>query len=596
MPAALTEQLIEIARAAEAAGHGAKTKVYAEAAKRLGMSVPTLLKHLKSVAPAKARKRRSDAGNHALSRDEALLIAATVEETRRLTGTGEIRLEDCIAVLRENHKIRAAHVDTVNGEEVPLSLSAIRRALQHYGLHPDQLAQPSASTRMQSEHPNHVWQLDASISRQYYLADSGTELMDASVYYRGKPDNFLRINDRRIVRYAITDHCSGHVLLFYVLRAESALNVVSALIYAMTARDGIAMHGIPRVLYVDKGTYSATLQAFCDALGIELIAHAAGNARATGQVECSHNLIETTFEAPLKLRRPVMSIDEINALVVAWCAHFNATRLHSRTRATRRDGWLRITREQLRIAPRVEVLRLLATTTPKTCTVRDLRIKFRGAVWDVSALPGVLNGAKLQVALNPFDDAGTVRILVTGEDGRAAHYLAPRIQLNEWGFEAHAPVIGKDFGAMPETPADAARKEIERLAMQAQTDAEAAANRKAKRLPFGGDIDPTKHWREVAITPHLPRAGTPSEITAPAVIAPRPDVPAERPVYEAPQLDHTAMAVALKRRVEQRGAEWTALLYQQMATRWPNGVTEEQLDDCAVQLLRGGLRIAGGAA
>ena len=101
MPAALTEQLIEIARAAEAAGHGAKTRIYVEAAARLGMSVPTLLKKLKSVTTMKPRKRRTDAGKFALTRDEAMLIASTVEYTRRETGTGEARLEDVIEVLRD---------------------------------------------------------------------------------------------------------------------------------------------------------------------------------------------------------------------------------------------------------------------------------------------------------------------------------------------------------------------------------------------------------------------------------------------------------------------------------------------------------------
>lgn len=596
MPAALTEQLIEVARAAEAAGHGAKTKVYTEAAKRLGMSLPTLLKKLKQVALIKPRKKRSDAGQHALTRDEAMLVAATVEETRRLTGTGEIRLEDCLAVLRANDKISAGTVDEETGEFTPLSLSAIRRALQHYGLHPEQLAQPSASTRLQSEHPNHCWQIDASISRQWYLADSGTEVMDASVYYRGKPQNFIAVNDRRIIRYAISDHCSGHVRIFYVLRAESALNVVSALIHAMTPCEGVVMHGLPLIVYMDLGTKSATVETFCAALDIQVIAHARGNARATGQVECSHDLIETSFEAPLKLRKPVISIEEMNQLADQWCRHFNAMREHTRTGMTRRDGWLRITPAQLRIAPSVQILKLLATATPKTCTVRDLRIKFRGEVWDVSQLPGVLNGGKLQVTINPFDDANTVRILVTGEDGRPSHFLAPRIVINDWGFEANAPRIGKEFRAMPDTAADAARKEIERLAMQVATDAEAVAARKAKRVAFGGEIDPTKHWREAAIAPHIPRAGTPSTIEAIPIIAPQPDVPAEQPVYIAPLLDHTAMAVALKRRVEQRGGTWSAVLYQQMALRWPAGVTEEQLDDCAVQLLRGGLRIAGGAA
>jgi hypothetical protein len=596
MAAALNEQLQEIARAAEAAGFGKQTLIYTAAARRLGMSVATLLKKLETVRVRKERQRRKDAGNSALSQDEMKTIAATLVETIRLTGTGAVNLEECIKHLRTNGKIRATVVDRSTGEETPLSLSAIRRALANAGLHPEQLAQPHASTRMQSLHPNHVWEIDASVSRQWYLADSGTEVMDASVYYRGKPANFISINDRRIIRYSITDHTSGHTLLFYVLRAESAMNVVSALIYAMTLKDGIAMHGLPRVIYVDKGTYSQTLQAFCDSLDIELIAHATGNARATGQVESSHNIIETCFEAPLKLRKPVCSIEEMNGYAALWARHYCATKIHTRTGMTRRDGWLRITPEQLRLAPPVEVLRQLATTTPKPCTVRDLRIRFRGAVWDVSGLPGVLNGAKVLVTINPFDDANTVRIVVTGEDRRIAHYLAPRIELNGWGFEAHAPIIGQSFAPMPDTATDTARKEIERIAMEAMTDAEAVAARKAKRVAFGGSIDPTKVWRETEIPQHLPRAGQASEITGPQIVEPTQRIPEIRPAYVPAALDHVAMATALKPRVEARGATWGADTYARMAALWPAGVAEERLDDCVVQLLRSGLRIAGGAA
>jgi hypothetical protein len=56
------------------------------------------------------------------------------------------------------------------------------------------------------------------------------------------------------------------------------------------------------------------------------------------------------------------------------------------------------------------------------------------------------------------------------------------------------------------------------------------------------------------------------------------------------------MARALKRRVEALGGAWSPALYSQMAQRWPEGVTDEQLDGCATALLRGGLRIVGGAA
>lgn len=593
---AMYEELASVARAAQAAGHGGKTAVYREAAQRLGVSLPTLLARLKHVCVGKPRKRRSDAGACALTRDEALLIAATIEETRRLTGTGELSIGDAVSILRANGKIQAARVDKDTGELLPLSDSAISRAMMGYRCHPGQLAAATAAVPVASEHPNHFWQIDASISRQFYLAEGGTEQMPRAMYYRGKPRNFEAIKDRRLIRYDIVDHCTGYLRVFYTLRAESALNVISALIHAMTPTPGIAMHGVPRLLGMDKGTESQAVLAFCAAMGIETWAHAAGNPRALGSGERGQGLIETHFEAALKLRGPVVSLAEIQRLADEWCAHYNATRTHGRTGLTRRDGWLRITPEQLRLAPSVEVLRELATARPVECAVRDLAIKFKGARWDVRGMPGVLNGSKVLAAINAFD-TDTVRVLMTGDDGKPAHFLAPRIQLDAWNFPLDAARAGEEFKRMPDTPADEVRKEISRLAMQVQTDAEAVAARKAKRTPFGGDIDPTKAWRKAKAPEALPRAGTPSQVQAPAIVEPTPTIPSIRPQYVPTPLTHAEMARALKRLVEERGGAWGADQYARMAALWPDGAPEEQLDDCAVALMRGGLRaVAGGAA
>lgn len=592
---ALVEELMAVAAAAEAAGFGGRTKVYEAAAARLGMSVATLIRHLRQVRVNKPRKRRADAGVCALTEAEAKLIAATVEHTRRLTGTGELRLEQVVETLRHEGRIAAGRVNPHTGEFAPLSLSAIRRALTRYHCHPEQLAQPSAAVALASEHPNHFWQIDASVCRQWYMADDGAEAMSRAVYYRGKPGNFAKINDRRIIRYVITDHCTGYVRLYYCLRGESALNVIAALIHAMTPCEGIVMHGVPRLLGMDKGTESATVRTFCAALGIETWAHAAENPRALGSAECGNNLIETSFEAAMKLREAVTSIDDMNRCAAAWCRWYNATRVHSRHGLTRQDAWLRITPQQLVLAPAPEVLRALATSAPVECTVRDLAIRFKGARWDVRGLPGVLNGAKVAVAINPFDE-DTVRVLMRGEDGREQHYLAPRIQIGEWGFAESAAKVGQAFAAMPDTAADSVRKEIARLAADVATDAEAKAARKAKRPLFGRGIDPTRVWEATPAPTIIPRAGTPTHVHAPEIVEPTPLVPSIRPIYEPRVLGHVEMARELRHRIEQRGGTWDPGYWPRMAALWPTGVTEEQLDACAVQLLRGGLQVVGGDA
>jgi hypothetical protein len=588
------EQLLAVYQEARAAGHGGKTVVYRRAADRMGVSVATLLKRMEQVRGPTGRRRRRDFGSHSLGRDEALQIAAVVEQTRRLTGTGELPLGEAVRILRANGRIVAGQVDQDTGEVQPLSESAIRRALRTYYCHPGQLAEPTAAIRIVSEHPNHFWQTDASISRQFYLADSGTAIMPRAMYYRGKPKNFQAINDRRLIRYNVTDHTSGFFRLFYALRAESAMNVIAALIHAMTPAEGIAMHGVPRVLGMDKGSRSQLVENFCAALGIDVVDHAAGNPRALGASEKAHDLIETEFEASLKLREPVTSIEELNRLADQFVTYYSAWKTHSRTLLSRRDGWLRIKPAQLLLAPSPSVLQSLALSTPKSCVVRDLTIKFRGACWDVREMPNVLNGQRVEVVVNPFDQ-DTVRILHTGTDGRAGHFLAPRIELTEWGFRADGAPVG-EYKSMPDTPADSVRKEVERIGAQATTDAEAAQARKSKRVPFGGSIDPTLHWGQSPLPAALPRAGTPSSVQAPTEVAPVPLLPAAHHIYTPQRWEFLDSVKEIKRRVEDRGAQWQPAFYAVCAERWPDGLLEDEFDGAVRQLLAPKLTAIGGGA
>lgn len=598
MNAVVTERLIDIARAAAAAGWGRATAIYDAAAEELGMSRQTLLRKLKGLRVAEPRKRRADAGKVALTRDEALLIAAVVEETRRKTGTGTVPLERAIELLRANGQIFAGRVDERTGEFVPLSTSAIRQAMRQYRVHPDQLAEPSPSTSLSSPHPNWCWEIDASISRQFYMGDDGARMMSAAEYYRGKPKNFERISDRRLWRYAITDHASGCIELHYVLGSESAGNLLDALIHTMSQRLAGTMHGVPHILYADPGSAvtSAAVLNLGRALGVRVLAHASGNSRATGQVETSHNIIERHFEAPLKLRAPATSLEEINAEAERWCRAFNATRVHTRTGVTRRDGWLRISTDQLVVAPRVDVLRSLAVSAPKPCTVRNGEIKFRGARYDVRAVRGLIQGQRVQVVRNPWDEA-SARILQVGDDGRETHVLVPRVELDGFGFPTFAAKIGTEFKAMPETEVDRNRKEIERLAMGAANDAEAEAKRKAKAVPFDGRIDPTKPTREANVTPHIPRRGREADVAAPSVQLP-PVIEYRAPVIEAPRLTAVEAALRLRRIVTQSGGTWLPEFLGRVQARFGDAVPEDRLGEIAAWLTTtpANVRAIGGAA
>jgi transposase InsO family protein len=598
MAGATHELLADAARAHAAAGRGAQTAIVQQLADRLGVSMQTAYNRLREAATMSPRQRRKDAGDHTMSRNEAILVSSLIESSRRETGTGQLTIERAVQLLRGSGEIVAGRVDETTGEFMPLSVSAVSRAMRHYRVHPDQLAAPTPATRMKSPHPNWCWQIDASVSRQFYLADDGLKVMSLREFYRGKPGNFVKINDRRLWRYAVTDHASGYIEAMYVLGAESAANAVAMLIYAMTNRAEGCMHGVPVWLMTDPGSAmtSQIVKRFLSALGVKLQINEVGNARAKGQVENAHYLIERDFEASLKFREPVTSLEQINSLISRWSRFYNATAVHSRTGVTRRDGWLRISASQLIEAPPVNVLTALPTTEPKSCTVRDYSIRFRGKVYDVSGLDGVLNGGKLSVMINPFD-AASVRVLLRGEDGRETHFLAPAREYDDYGFESNAAEICTEFRGVPETPVDAARKEIERLSMGVATDAEAAAALKHKRVPFAGRIDITKAW-DAEIPQHIPRASTPSDVAGPGVLTPSPVVPIDRPRYEPRRWAFLESVVELKRRIEDRGGSWDKEThYARALARWPDGLTEDEFDAAVVQLMAPALRaISGGAA
>lgn len=579
------------------AGHGERRSVIERLARELGVSIATAYRKIEPLVLKKPRKRRADAGGGALSQPEAELIWALVRETTRQTGTGSLPVMEAVRILRANGRIQAARVDEDTGEWLPLSESAIRRGLRLHGYTLDLMTAPAATARLSSPHPNWCWQIDASVSRQFYLADSGAAQMDKAVYYRGKPGNFSKIAERRIWRYIVTDHASGAFELFYVQGAESAANVVATLMFVMTPRADGTMHGVPRILMNDPGPgmKAAPVANFCSALGIRQIPHASGESNVTGQVENAHYLVERYFEGVLRLREPVTSIAEINAQARVWSRAFQATREHSRTGMTRRDGWLRITPEQLVLAPPVDVLAQLANSTPKACTVRDCMVRFAGGVYSVRELPGgIVNGQKVMVVRNALDPE-SVRLLGKDENGHETHFIAPKLAYKDFGFLASAAEIGTEFKGVPESPADARNKAIEQLVMDQRTQADAAAARKAKRLAFNGAIDPMKHLRDAQVAPALPRAATPSTVTAPSVVAAYIEPPQVRAEF-AP-LDHETAAMRLKPLVQGAGTPWTPDMYMRTVARWPEGVPHDEIEAWAAELARPrGLHLVGGAA
>lgn len=587
MSAVMTQRLVALALALDSAARGQKTALCDAAAAELGITRATVYRMLKEVTVSAPRKRRSDAGCSALTREEAEMISAMLISSIRDNDKQLSTLERAVERLRSNGRIAAAQVSTDSGEMTPMSISAVGRALRIYGLHPDQVLRPAPAVELASAHPNHVWQIDASISTQFYLGDNGAVAMDKAEFYDGKPQNLKRIEKQRLWRYVITDHTSGVIYVHYVLGAESAENLIHVLISAMCKRgETDPFHGVPLAIMTDPGAAmtSAMFRNLCRALSINLIINKVGNARAKGQVEQAHNIVEREFESGLRLMQKPRTLEEINELAGRWMRHHNAMVIHGRHQRTRYAMWMTIKAEQLRIAPPAELCRELAIAAPEERKVTaKLRVLFRGSEYDVTPIPVLQVGDKVLVTRNPFRDSDSAQLVLVGEDGREHYHVIDRIGRDENGFAATAHMIGDGFNSLADAPSQVAKKRLDQLITGTDSVQQAEKALKAKSVPFAGTVDPFKEQADTTLPAFMPKRGT--ELEARVKVA----------TVEIKPLSHVEAAKGLRARM---GSEWGPESLAWLKANYPDGVPDDELDAIVTKLrtpVRPGLRLVGGA-
>lgn len=586
MTTPLTERLVHYATAARLAGHGKKGEVYQAACAELQLSRATLLKKLKAVTVKPPRRRRADAGKTALTREEALTISGAWLESRRNNDKRLYSLESVVSALRTDGLIMAGRTDEKTGEFFPLSADAISRALRGYRLHYDQLQHPSPSLELKSLHPNHIWELDASVCVLYYLknpgktvtSDSGLRVMDRAIFYKNKPKNLARIVNDRVWSFELVDHTSGWIYVEYRFGGESADNFLRVMISAMQERGGLdILHGIPSILFTDPGSalVSASLLNLCRALGIRCLQHKARNARATGAVEKARDIIECDFESGLRFVQ-VDSIDHLNHYARLWRMNYNATRIHSRHKMSRTDAWRKITADHLIKAPPTEICRELAVSAPEERVVSSkLRIAFRGQDFSVSNVPCACVGDRLLVTRNPWHE-NEARIIITDDDGFENYLPVYAIERDEWGYSVAAPVIGEQYGQIPDTGSQHNRAEVERVLYGTDSTDATDKARRTGALPFGGRFNPYKEiedaqYSNIAV---LPLRGREAQLLV--------GVP---PQHAPEPLSPVKAAMALRPKLQASGREWNATHYQYLVTNYADGIQETHLDDVMQKLL-----------
>ena len=511
----------------EAAAHGAKAALVAEACAALGDISSVQFYRLKNrIVVGRQRKRRSDAGSLSLSREEAALISAYMMSSFRRTGRGICSLKDALKELLACGTIRAERVDEATGEIITLSESTVARALRAYDLHPEQLNRPTPHAHLRSPRPNWCWQMDASVCVIYYLPRGGAFIreMKESEFYSGKPENWNKISGQMVIRYLMSDHRTDMRRLWYVHGAESGENAADHLIRSMQRPEDPRgmLWGVPKYLMVDPGSAQTgrKFRRLCKRLGIELITNKPGNARAKGQVEQGHNRVELEFEHGLKsLRAEIRDIDDLNQLATLWLRHKNMMEPHSRYNLPRFSAWLAIEPQHLLAPPPEAVCRDLAINDPVERKVGgDLMITFENEYYSVASIPGIKVGDKVRVCLNPWrlqDGIPEVVAVDEDDDGREIHYPLPHMARDEMGQFLSAGTIGESFSTPADTVLDANRKEITRLiAGESSLQAAEKKLKKNSTVPLAAfGIDPLKTEREAELPAFIERGSTAHELT-----------------------------------------------------------------------------------
>lgn len=568
------DYLRELAGKLATAKHGAKGELVKSAATLLNCSQQEVYRRLEQKAGYKAgRKTRTDKGTTSVPEEIARKAAGMVHVAMRANGKKTMAICDTLPILNASgHGI----TNSETGEVMPIQVSdsTLARAMRLYNCHPEQLRQPTAHINQQSLHPNHVWQIDASVCVLFYLPKGGLAVMEEKEFYKNKPQNLRRIEFARVIRYTVTDHYSGAFYVEYVLGAESAENLIQCFLNAIQKR-GISdlLHGVPLILMMDAGAAntSGLFKNLLERLGIEYIIHLPGNPRANGSVEKANDIVECKFEGRLSFLK-VQDLAELNTRALLWRNAFHATAIHTRHRRNRNDMWLTIREDQLRLAPSLELCRELVNTRPVEVTVRgnltvSHAIKGYGSNdYSVRHIPDVRPKQKLNVVVNPYR-APSIDVLVLDSKDVETVYTVEPMQKTLAGFYADAPVIGEQYSSHADSAVEQARKQIRKQAYGVDTEREVDAKRKAKAPAYEGDINAFADVEQVQLPNYMPRKGTAMDITLPGV--------------EFRPLNLVELAKRLSARL---GDGWQPVHYQWLAQRYPDGAQEEQIDAIATEL------------
>lgn len=568
------DALRALAAELDTAPHGRRSEIVKHFASVYGWSVPKVYRELRKVGWESGRKPRADKGTTAQCEDSLTELSAMLRLGVRKNGKATMHVPNARSLLATNgrpFKVGNARLNTLLRE-------------RHMDLASQKQDRPWQALR--SLHPNHVHLTDPSLCILYYDRNGKQRMRRDDQIYKNKPGNVASFERQKLWRYVLVDHYSGAIILrYYAAAGETQANMYDYLLYCWRQRDGRVFHGVPDILYWDKGSANTAgaIQNALNALEVESIDHAVGNPRAKGAVEKANDLVECLFESRLQYE-PVHGVDELNVAAEAWYNAFNADaiphydarlkRRYMREPKARYALWQVIRRENLRILPSEKVCRYLLSAEPVFRTVNaDMTVSFKHPNtqqrewYDLTGLPGVHPKAKVRVSPLIYGDN---EIVVTTTDYRDEEHrqVVPAIQRDEFaGFRAGGAIIGQEMKSKPDTPVETAGKAADRAAFPDRTDEEIAKARDNNEAPFGG-LDAHSHLHDVEAPAFMERPG--SEMTVP-----------DRVDFIEKPLTHIEACKLLRLELDRK---LTREENQQIRAWYPDGVPVNEVKSLAARL------------
>lgn len=564
----IRDYLNNVAKKLDSVGHGQRGPILNEAQEFLGFSRQTIYRQLKQVCGwSSERKARADKGKMTVSSESLLALAAMNRESIRDNGKQTMFTTTARGILEQN------------GHEINVSNATLNRLMRQRKLNVNaqKVANPVQSLR--ALHPNHVHEIDPSLCLIYYMKNKQHIMRDRD-FYKNKLENYAKVK-YKVWRYTLYDRASGMIIPWYVEAAgENQHSLFQFLMFAWGKQDGRLFHGVPKLLYWDKGSAntSSAIKNLLDHLEVKYEAHEAGNARAKGGVENANNIIETQFESRLKFQ-PVNSINELNDAAMKWAEAYNSNRLPGQDTRLHRAGlsepvsrqslWQHITAEQLRTLPSIEVCQALMASREQERQVKaDLTISFKhpqadsSLIYSLKGLDGIAVKDKVSVRSLVYGDCA-IQIEVPRYDGEALIYrVEPDRNFDKFGQRLDAPAIGEEYKSKGDTEIEQAAKAMDQVAYPDMTEDQIKKAKQKQVAPFGGKLNTLSYLEDINHPAYFEQKG--SEI--------------DTPEHLKPTTTTLTLTAALMRITSEIGRKLTTDENKWLSARYNDGVPEDSLD------------------